>query len=147
MASRSKGKSTKMVTDHSATKWTLASLESSALTLFAVKEAATLSPISELKKAACTALEILRIIGTRENKSTYYSTCGSKDWSYLLWIVKENKEAYERLGDYSSGLIAVIWRSFKKAEVPEEWLSAEMRDILEDLTQYDQPSKPKSQLY
>jgi len=57
-------------------------------------------------------------------------------------MVKENKEAYERLGYDSSGLIITIWRSFKWAEDPEEWLSAEMRDILEDLVQYDQPSWP-----
>jgi hypothetical protein len=57
-------------------------------------------------------------------------------------MVKENKEAYGlgRLGYDSSGLIIAIWRSFKKAEDPEEWLSAEMRDIFGDLSQYDQPS-------
>lgn len=41
------------------------------------------------------------------------------------------------MGEDSAGLITVIWRSYKKAEVREEWLSAEMREILEDLTQYD----------
>lgn len=59
--------------------------------------------------------------------------------SSRLKSAKDNKESYERLGDDSIGLIVAIWRSYKKAEVPEDWLSAEMREILEDLTQYDQP--------
>ena len=50
-------------------------------------------------------------------------------------MVKRNKEAYKRLGFDSGELIIAIWRSFKKAEDPEKWLSAEMRDILEDLSQ------------
>ena len=57
-----------------------------------------------------------------------------------LKIVKENKEAYKRLGYDSGGLITVIWLSFKKAEDPEKWLSAGMQDILEDISQYDQLS-------
>jgi hypothetical protein len=52
-------------------------------------------------------------------------------------MVKENKEAYERLGYDSIGIIIAIWHSFMKAEDPEGWLSAEMQDILEDLSQYD----------
>jgi hypothetical protein len=54
-------------------------------------------------------------------------------------IVKENKleEAYNQLGYDASGLIIAIWRSFKKAEDPEIWLSAGMGDILKDLSQYD----------
>ena len=59
---------------------------------------------------------------------------------YCLQIFKENKEAYERLIYDSGGLIIAIWRSFKKAAYPEEWLSEEMLDILEDLSQYDRPS-------
>ena len=51
--------------------------------------------------------------------------------------MKESKEAYKQLGYESSGLIIAIWRSFKEAEDPKEWLSAEMQDILEDLSQYD----------
>ena len=54
-------------------------------------------------------------------------------------MIKENRDkvAYERLGYDSNGLIAAIWRSFKKAEDPQEWLSAEMQDILEDLSRYN----------
>jgi hypothetical protein len=55
-------------------------------------------------------------------------------------MVKDNKEAYERLGYDSSGLVIAIWRSCKEAVDQEEWLSAEMRTILEDLLKYDQPS-------
>jgi hypothetical protein len=55
-------------------------------------------------------------------------------------MVKDNKEAYERLGYDSGGLIVAIWCSFKKAEDQKEWLSAEMRAILEDLSKYDQTS-------
>lgn len=54
--------------------------------------------------------------------------------------MKENKEAYERLGDDAAGLIVAIWRSFKKAEGPRIWLSEEMREILEDATRYDRVS-------
>jgi len=116
---KGKGKSSKQVgtdwregSQGKGTDWQQATLEGSALILSVVKEAASLSPFAELKKAACVALMILRTIQA----------------------VKENREAYERLGHDSSGLIVAIWRSYKSAEVPGEWLSAEMREILEDLT-------------
>ena len=47
--------------------------------------------------------------------------------------MKESKGAYKQLG-YDS--IIAIWCSFKEAEDPNEWLSAEMRKIHEDLSQY-----------
>ena len=50
-------------------------------------------------------------------------------------MVKENKEAYELLGLDSVELITTIWHSFKKAEDPENWLSAEIREILEDISE------------
>ncbi|KAF8800312.1 hypothetical protein BYT27DRAFT_7342475 [Phlegmacium glaucopus] len=92
--------------------WTEASLNGSALVLSLVKEAATLAPFSELKQAASVALLILQ---TTE-------------------AIKDNREAYERLASDSVGFVAAIWRSYKKAIVPTEWLSAEMREILADLT-------------
>lgn len=65
MAAKGKGKSPKQV----GTDWREASLEGSALILSVVKEAASLSPFAELKKAACVALMILRTIQvwTRKN--------------------------------------------------------------------------------
>ncbi|KAF8816232.1 hypothetical protein BYT27DRAFT_7238066 [Phlegmacium glaucopus] len=110
MAPKSKGKNSKHNTQQP--DWKDASLHGSALILTVVKDAATFAPFSELKRAASVALFILKTIQA----------------------VRENKEAYERLGDDSVGLIAAIWRSYKKAELPNEWLSAEMREILEDLT-------------
>jgi len=112
MASQSKGKNKRTVIERPGINWRENSQEGSSLILSVVKEAAMLAPIAELKKAACSALLIFK----------------------TTQIVKENKEAYERLGYDSGGLIIAIWRSFKKAEDPEKWLSAEMRDILEDLS-------------
>ncbi|KAF8816226.1 hypothetical protein BYT27DRAFT_7333566 [Phlegmacium glaucopus] len=92
--------------------WRTDGINSPSLIINIVKEATTLPCPRELRQAAMVTLLIVKTIQT----------------------VKENKEGYERLGDDSAGLIAAIWRSYKKAEAPEEWLSAEMREILEDLT-------------
>jgi len=99
-------------TSPSRTSWREASLNSPPLILSLVNEAATLAPFPELKGAASVALKIL------ENTQA----------------VKENKDAYVQLGEDSGGLIVAIWCSFKKTEYPREWLSTEMREILEDLT-------------
>lgn len=48
--------------------------------------------------------------------------------------------AYDRLSYDANGFIAAIWSSFKKAEDPKGWRSAEVQYILEDLSRYDQPS-------
>jgi hypothetical protein len=79
MAPQSKGNGSKTVATPG-TSWTAASLEGSALIFSVVKEAATFSPIAELKKAACSALLILQTIQiwTRKNNGTYYLTCGSR---------------------------------------------------------------------
>lgn len=119
--------------------WRRPSLEDSTLILSVVKEAATFAPFTELKSAACVALMVLQNIRLwiSRNNGTLSLYLSLSHRVYRSKSVKENKEAYERLGDDSAGLIVVIWRSYKKAEVPEEWLSEEMREILEDLTQYD----------
>ncbi|KAF8800779.1 hypothetical protein BYT27DRAFT_7262615 [Phlegmacium glaucopus] len=84
----------------------------SSLILAAVRDAATFAPFSELKQAASVALLVLQTIQA----------------------VKENKEAYKRLGNDSVDLVAAIWRSYEKAKDPNEWLSADMREVLVDLT-------------
>ena len=63
------------------TKWREVSLEGSAMILSVVKEAARLAPIPELKRAASTALLILRTIQvwTRKNNGTYYCPLWLKD--------------------------------------------------------------------
>ncbi|KAF8809986.1 hypothetical protein BYT27DRAFT_7241063 [Phlegmacium glaucopus] len=110
MAPKSKGKNSKHKTEPS--DWKETSLHGLALILTMVKEAATFAPFSELKQAASVALLVLQTIQA----------------------VKENREAYERLGEDSVGLIAVIWRSYGKAKDPDKWLSADMREIIVELT-------------
>jgi hypothetical protein len=108
MTPQSTGESSKHVLDRASK-----SLQNNpTLILTLVNEAATEAPCAELKRAAKAALLVLQTIQT----------------------VKENKSAYVRLGDDSGGLIIAIWTSYKEAECPDEWLSADMRDILADIT-------------
>jgi hypothetical protein len=77
MAPQLKGKGSTTVAEPPDTSSTAAWLEGSALILFVVKEAATISPIAELKKAACSALLIFQNIQIKNN-GTYHLTCGSR---------------------------------------------------------------------
>ena len=72
MASQSKGKSSKTLIERPGINWREHSLDGSSLILSAVKEAAMLAPISELKKAACSALLILKVtqVSARKDPGT-----------------------------------------------------------------------------
>ena len=78
MPSQSKGKSSKTpsVIERPAINWKENTHDGS-LILSVVKEAATLAPIAELKKAACSALLIFKTtqVSTRKNNRSYHPTC------------------------------------------------------------------------
>jgi hypothetical protein len=79
MSSQSKGKNkkTQAVIERPGINWRENSQEGSSIILSVVKEAATLAPIAELKKAACSALLIFKTtqVCTCENNGSYHSTC------------------------------------------------------------------------
>ena len=104
--------------------------------IISLKEAASYAPCAKLQKAAAGALIIFESIQVY-NLITY-----DFNDSTLFQDITDNKEAYKRLGDDSAALIVAIWRSYKEAEsqLEDEWLSAEMQEILIELMRYDRLS-------
>ena len=105
-----------------------ATMQASSVIISLVEEAASHAPCAELQKAAAAALIIFEAIQVYKNLIDLWLQLFNS-----LQAVKDNKEAYRRLGDDSATLIISIWRSYKEAKSPNEWLSTKMQEILEEL--------------
>jgi hypothetical protein len=99
-----------------------------------------------LYKRNCSAAQINeKVIYTQvslcwENPSVNASVPILKDAAAVTWdildsvkVVKSNKKAFHRLAYHAADLIVMIWRSYMRSKIPEDWLSPQLKNILQEL--------------